>query len=57
MITIFKNIRDTSTPFYRNVDVVLSRIQSGSSKEIVERIQNEKDKTTRNEIKKELPAI
>ena len=57
MITIFKNIRDTSTPFYRHVDVVLNRIKSGSSKDIIDRIQQEKDKTARNEIKKELPAI
>jgi len=57
MITIFKNIRDTSTPFYRHIDVVLNRIQTGSSKEIVERIQQEQDKSSRNEIKKELPAI
>jgi len=57
MITIFKNIRDTSTPFYRHIDVVLNRIKIGSSKEIIDRVQSENDKTKRNEIKKELPAI
>lgn len=57
MITIFKNIRDTSTPFFRNVDVVLERIRTGSSKSIVQRVQQEKDKSKRNEIKKELPAV
>ena len=57
MITIFKNIRDTSTPFYRHIDVVLNRIKIGSSKDIIDRVQSEPDKTKRNEIKKELPAI
>jgi len=56
-ITIFKDIRSTSTPFYRNIDVVLERIRIGASREIVERIQAETDKTERNEIKKSLPAI
>ena len=57
MITIFKNIRDTSKPFYRHIDVVLNRIKIGSSKDIIDRVQSEPDKTKRNEIKKELPAI
>jgi hypothetical protein len=28
-ITIFKDIKDTSQPFYRNVEVVLKRIEEG----------------------------
>ena len=56
-ITIFKNIRETATPFYREVSVVLDRIQEGSSKELVKKIRLEKDKSTRNELKKDLPAI
>ena len=56
-ITIFKNIRETSTPFYRNIDVVLNRIKEGASKELVKKIRQEKDKTHRNEIKKDLPAV
>ena len=32
-ITIFKDIKDTSQPFYRDVAVVLKRIGDGSSKE------------------------
>ena len=31
-ITIFKNIMDTSTPFYREVGVVLHRIKEGHRK-------------------------
>ena len=57
MVTIFKDIRDTATPFYRHIDVVLRRIQSGSSKSIIDEIQKEPDKHKRNEIKKQLPAI
>ena len=56
-ITIFKNIRETSTPFYRNIDVVLNRIKEGASKELVKKIRQEKDKTHRNEIKQDLPAV
>ena len=50
-ITIFKNIKETSTPFYRDVKVVLHRIKEGASKEVVKKIRKEKDKTNRNEIK------
>jgi hypothetical protein len=56
-VTIFKNIRDTDTPFFRPVHKILDRIKSGASKEIVRRIRDEKKKPERNEIKKELPAI
>ena len=56
-ITIFKNIKETSTPFYREVYVVLDRIKEGASKEIVKKIRLEKNKTERNEIKKHLPAV
>ena len=34
-ITIFKNIMDTSAPFYREVEVVLDRIKQGASKDLV----------------------
>ena len=56
-VTIFKNIKETSTPFYREVSVVLDRIKNGASKELVKSIRLEKDKSERNEIKKNLPAI
>jgi len=53
-ITIFKTIRDTDTPFYRDVTVILDRIKEGtnSTKDIVKRIRAEKNKSERNEIKK-----
>lgn len=56
-ITIFKDIKDTSQPFYRDVAVVLKRIGDGSSKELVKKIRQEKDKHKRNKLKSSLPAI
>jgi len=56
-ITIFKNIKDTSTPFHRPVDAILERIKIGSSKELVLAIRKEKDKEKRNALKQGLPAV
>ena len=56
-VTIFKNIREIYTPFHRDVSFVLERIRSGKTKELVSSIRKEKDKTLRNELKKDLPAI
>jgi len=55
--TIFQSIKDTSTPFHRNVSLILDRIKSGSSKDLVKRIRAEKNKADRNDLKKLLPAI
>lgn len=56
-VTIFKNIRDTSTPFFRPVTDILDRIRDGKSKDIVKAIREEKDKEVRNKLKMQLPAI
>jgi len=64
-ITIFRNIQDTSTPFHRDVRVVLDRIRDGANpngvaiptKDIVKKVRAEKRKAERNELKKQLPAI
>jgi len=56
-ITIFKNIRETETPFFRDMVSILHRIKEGATKGLVKSIRVEKDKTKRNELKKELPAI
>jgi succinate dehydrogenase flavin-adding protein (antitoxin of CptAB toxin-antitoxin module) len=56
-VTIFQSIKDTSAPFYRNVGVILGRIKSGASKELVKKIRSEKRKPERNELKKKLPAV
>ena len=56
-ITIFRNIKDTSTPFYRDLESILIRIKDGTSKELIKQIRGEKDKKIRQELKKNLPAI
>ena len=56
-ITIFKNIKDTDTPFYRPIDKILERIKDGSSKDLVKSIRSEKNTGERNELKKMLPAV
>ena len=56
-VTIFKNIKDTDTPFHRDVELVLQRIKDGATKNIVKSIRQAKDKNERNELKKRLPAI
>ena len=57
VITIFRSIKDTSTPFYRDVEEILTRIKDGTSKELVKSIRIEKNKAERQELKKRLPAI
>ena len=56
-VTIFRNIKDTSTPFFRDVESILVRIKEGTSKEIIKQIRAEKNKEVRQELKKNLPAI
>ncbi len=58
-VTIFQNIRDTETPFFRDVHVILERIKdgAGATKELVKKIRLEKRKPERQELKKGLPAI
>ena len=56
-VTIFQNIKETSTPFFRDVRVILERIKDGATKDLVKKIRTEKRKPERNELKKNLPAI
>jgi len=42
---------------YRNITDILEKIKVGASKDLVKEIRSEKDKTKRNELKKNLPAI
>tara|TARA_R100000278_G_scaffold123277_1_gene112631 strand:+ start:126 stop:2621 length:2496 start_codon:yes stop_codon:yes gene_type:complete len=56
-ITLFKNIKETSQPFHRVVEVALDRIKNGKSKDLIEKIRSLKDKNEINELKKQLPAI
>ena len=57
MITYFKSINDTNTPYHVDVSVAIDRIKKGVSKELVESIREETEKDSRNEKKKKLPAI
>ena len=57
IVTIFKNIKETDTPFFREVASVLQRIKEGSSKNLIKKIRAEQDKSVRNDLKKELPSI
>ena len=56
-ITIFKDIKQTSQPFYKHVNVILDRIKDGASKDTVKSIRGEKDKENRRVLKAKLPAI
>jgi hypothetical protein len=56
-VTIFKDIKDTSTPFHKDVMYILDRVRNGKSKDLVKKIRTEKVKAERNELKKSLPAV
>ena len=44
MITIFKNIKETSAPFYRDIDFVFKRIKEGKYSDLIEQIRAEGDR-------------
>jgi|TARA_R110002153_G_scaffold4195_5_gene20154 hypothetical protein len=56
-VTIFKNIKETETPFHREIGLVIKRIKDGSTKQLIKEIRKTKDKSERNELKKLLPAV
>lgn len=56
-VTIFRNIHEIHTPFYRDVSFVIDRIRDGHHKDRIKEIRREKDKSNRNELKKSLPAV
>jgi hypothetical protein len=56
-ITIFKDIKDTEQPFHRDISVILQRIKDGASRDKVNEIRSEKDKSKRNKLKQSLPSI
>ena len=57
MVTIFKDLYTTSTPFYKEIAFILERIKTGKSKDLVIAIRNEKNKEKRDALKIKLPAI
>lgn len=56
-VSIFKDIRATSAPYYRDVKYALDRIKNGSSRELVDQIRFEVDKDKQNLLKQNLPCI
>ena len=57
MITLFKTIKDTATPFPVTAEFVFNKIRSGAVRPLVEQIRLETDKDKRNTLKAQLPAI
>jgi hypothetical protein len=57
IVTVFRDIRETDTPFHRDVNVVLRRIKDGASKDLVTRIRQSKDKDEVSKLKRQLPSI
>lgn len=57
MVTIFKTLFSVGIPYYKDIDVVFERIKNGKSKDLCEKIRNESDKTKRDALKQQLPAI
>jgi hypothetical protein len=57
MISIFKNIRETSKPFNLEVETALKRIAEGQSKGLIEKIRDEKDDKKRADLKAQLPCV
>jgi hypothetical protein len=56
MITIYKDIF-SKDPYYITVDEALARIKNGKSKELVDGIRNQIDKSRASKLKNSLPAI
>lgn len=56
-VTIFRDIISTEQPFFKDVYDIFDRIRNGSSKNLIQRIRSEKDKTKRDLLKGQLPSI
>ena len=57
MITIFKNITSTKEPYFTSLDVILDRIKSGKSKDLVDKVRSIENKDDRDKVKSQLPSI
>jgi hypothetical protein len=57
MITAFRNIRSTDTPYYITIKKAYERIKQGKSKDLIDKIRKENDKERRNQLKTNLPSI
>ena len=57
LITYFKTVFEKSTPFFKEVDYAFKRIKDGNSKELIECIQKESEKSKQTILKEQLPVI
>lgn len=57
LVTVFKNIHATSTPYHLEVQDVLLRIKTGTSKALIQKIRAASTKGERDTLKKKLPSI
>ena len=57
MVTIFKNLKHTNAPFFKDIEYILDRIKTGKSKKLIENVRIQKTKELSDEIKRDLPAI
>jgi hypothetical protein len=57
IVSIFRNIRATTAGHQRDVEVILDRIRTGKSKELIEHIRSLESKDERNKLKENLPSI
>lgn len=56
-VTLFRNIKETSNGFYRDVMFALERIKKGNSKDLIVAIRKEPDSSKRNKLKAQLPSV
>jgi hypothetical protein len=56
-VTVFKDLYSLNSPKYVDIDYVLQRIKEEVCSELVESIREEKDKSSRNILKKKLPCV
>ena len=56
-ISLFKSVKDTSSPFNKPVQVALDRIKNGASKELNLKIRESNDKEIQKTLKSKLPGV
>lgn len=56
-VSIFKNIKETTNPFNRDVYFALNRIKNGNSKKLVSEIRLMESKEDRDKVKLTLPTV
>ena len=57
LVSGFKAVTDSSNPFNRDVFKYLSRIKNGASKQVIEKLRLETDKSIRQKLKMKLPGV